>query len=292
MKMNILSLCDGISCGQLALKKARVEVNNYYAAEINKESITVTQHNFPKTIQVGDMTKIKGEDYKDVDLLIAGTPCQDLSNAKPDGKGLDGEKSGLFYHFVRILKEIDPKYFFLENVKMKQEWEDIITNLLGVKPIRVNSNLVSAQNRERLYWTNIPNFVILKDKNILIKDIIFDDEYKTFTDERIDRTRVITKNYWKWDLSGKRYWSQQDRAYFKDGKMCTVPKANPMNKLNIWLGDNKYRRCHPVEAERLQTLPDNYTSIIKSHNKRIGLVGDGWTVDVIVGFFKNLSQFK
>jgi DNA (cytosine-5)-methyltransferase 3A len=288
--MDVLSLCDGISCGQVALGKVNINISKYYAAEINQDAISVAKTNFPDMIHIGDMTKVSGYDYKDIDLLIAGTPCQDLSHAKTDGKGLDGDKSGLFYHFVRILKECNPKYFFLENVKMKKEWEDIITSLLGVKPIKINSNLVSAQNRERLYWTNIPNITSPNNMGILIKDIIFDDNYKIFTDERIDNTRIKTKNYWKWDLSGKKYWSQQDRAYFKDGKMCTVPKANPSNKLNIWLGENKYRRCHPIEAERLQTLPDNYTSCIKSHGKRIGLCGDGWTVDVIAHIFKGISS--
>jgi len=227
---------------------------------------------------------------EDIYILFAGSPCQDLSNAKANGEGLNGEKSKLFYEFVRVLKEVKPKYFLLENVKMKKEWQDIITSIVGIEPIKINSNLVSAQNRERLYWTNLPNITIPKDKGLVINDIIYDDTYKIFSDERIDNTRKFTKNYIKWDLSGKKYWSQQDRAYFKEKKMCTVPKANPLNKLNIWLGENKYRRCHPIEAERLQTLPDNYTQCIESPNKRIGLVGDGWTVDVIVHLLKGLKS--
>jgi len=289
--MKIMSLCDGISCGNVALKRAGFKIEKYYASEINKEAITVAKHNHPEIIHIGDMTKVVGSHYGEIDLLIAGTPCQDLSLAKPTGKGLEGDKSSLFYHFVRILKEAKPKFFLLENVKMKPEWENIITKILGVEPIVINSNLVSAQNRIRLYWTNIPNMKQPEDRGILIKDIIENDDYKVFTDERIDKTRVKTKNYWKWDLSGKKYWSQQDRAYFKNGKMCTIPKANPMNKLNIWLGGNKYRRSSPIEAERCQTLPDNYTNCIESHNKRIGLVGDGWTVDVIVHILKELKKF-
>jgi len=290
MGINVLSLFDGISCGQLALGRAGIEVNEYIASEINKESIKVAKHNFPNMIHLGDVKRLQTEGMIRIDLLIAGSPCQDLSGAKTNGEGLNGEKSKLFFEFVRILNEVKPTYFLLENVKMKQEWQDVISKILEVQPIKINSNLVSGQNRERLYWTNIPGITQPKDRGILIKDIIFDDGYKVFTDERIDNTRIKTKKYWKWDLSGKQYWSQQDRAYFKDGKMCTLPKANPSNKLNIWIGENKYRRCHPVEAERLQTLPDNYTSCIESHNKRLGLIGDGWTVDVISHIFKQLDN--
>lgn len=288
VELTVLSLFDGISCGRVALERAGIKVKRYYASEINKESIRVAKKNYPDIIELGDVKTIDTTKLDKIDLLIGGSPCQDLSGCKTDGQGLNGEKSKLFYEFVRIFKETKPTYFLLENVSMKKEWQDIISNLLGVFPVELNSNLVSAQNRERLYWTNIPNITKPTDKGLLVKDIIFDDNFKVFTDERIDKTRVFTKNYIKWDLSGKHYWSQQDRAYFKEGKICTVPKANPCNKLNIWLGDNRYRRIHPVEAERLQTLPDNYTDCVKSVNERIGLIGDGWTVDIIAHIFKGL----
>jgi len=267
-------------------------VTNYFASEINKDAIKISKKNYPGIIKVGDVTELDCSKLPKIDLLIGGSPCQDLSLAKPKGEGLHGEKSGLFFEFVRILKETNPKYFLLENVKMKAEWEKIITTTLQVEPKEINSSLISAQNRTRLYWTNIPMNEMPKNKGLKIKDIIYDDKYKIFYDERIDKTRKFTKNYIKWDLSGKGYWSQQDRAYFKNGKMCTIPKANPSNKLNIWLGENKYRRCHPIEAERLQTLPDNYTSCIESVGKRIGLIGDGWTVDVIKHLLKPVSLSK
>ncbi len=291
--INVLSLFDGISCGQQALKELGIEVNNYYASEINLDSIKVAKKNFPNTIHIGDVRNIK-DIYRsgDIDLLIGGSPCQDLSHAKTNGEGLEGEKSRLFYEFVRLLKEFKPKWFLLENVKMKKEWQDIISNILGVEPIIINSNLVSAQNRIRLYWTNIPVKNKPKDKGILIKDIIFDDNYKVFTDTRIENTKVATKNYLKWDLSGKRYWSQQDRGYYKNGKICTLPKANPTNKLNIVLSEGKYRRMHPIEAERCQTLPDNYTDGVGlTDTKRISLVGDGWTVEVIKHILR-VASFK
>jgi site-specific DNA-cytosine methylase len=291
-KINILSLFDGISCGQLALKKLDIPVNKYYASEIEKPSIKVTQHNFPNTIQLGDVTKVTSDDLEKIDLLFGGSPCQDLSRANSNAKGLEGDRSGLFWEYVRLLNETKPKYFLLENVVMSKEWEDSISNELGVKPIEINSNLVSAQNRRRLYWTNIPNVTQPDDKKIYLKDIIYDDEYKVFTDERITKTKQLTKNYVKWDLSGKGYGSQQDRAYYKDGKMCTLPKANPSNKCNILLDYDKdiYRRLHPIEAERLQNVPDNYTNIEGiTTNKRLEMLGNGWTVDVIAHILKNIK---
>lgn len=287
--MNILSLFDGISCGQVALTRLGFKIDNYFASEINQSSIFVCMNNFPNTIQLGDVRNVRTTDLPKIDLLIGGSPCQDLSNAKPNGEGLNGEKSKLFYEFVRILKETKPTWFLLENVKMKKEWQDIISNILGVQPIELNSNLVSAQNRQRLYWTNIPNITKPKDKGILIKDIVYDDNYKVFTDERIENTKIATKKYLRWDLSGKGYKSQQDRAYYKNGKVCTLPAANPSNKLNIVIDNGKYRRMHPIEAERAQTLPDNYTKGL-SDGKRLSIIGDGWTVDIITHILSHINK--
>lgn len=160
--MNVLSLFDGISCGQLALQRAGIKVDKYYASEIKEIAIKVTQANFPNTIQLGDVRKIDLDKLQDIDLLIGGSPCQDLSIAnvinKGNQEGLEGKKSSLFYEYVRILKQIKPKYFLLENVaNMKEKDKKIITAILGVEPIKINSNLVSYQNRNRYYWTNIPN---------------------------------------------------------------------------------------------------------------------------------------
>jgi DNA-cytosine methyltransferase len=181
--MNILSLFDGMSCGQIALNRANIKYNNYFASEIDKHAIKVTQHNFPKTIQVGDVTQIKASDLPKIDLLIGGSPCQGFSFA---GKQLafDDPRSKLFFEFVRLKNELQPKYFLLENVKMKKEFELIITDYMGVSPIVINSALVSAQNRVRLYWTNIANesyglfgdnvctIPQPEDKGILLKDIL------------------------------------------------------------------------------------------------------------------------
>ena len=189
MGLKVLSLFDGMSCGQLALQRLGIEVDTYYASEIDKYAIQVTQANFPETIQVGDVCELKAEDYQDVDLILAGSPCQGFSFA---GKQLafDDPRSALFFEFIRLLKEIKPKYFLLENVKMKQQFQDVITeqvsacypdfeggDLFGsqIKPILINSALLSAQNRQRLYWTNIPNIEQPKDKGIVLRDILEDD---------------------------------------------------------------------------------------------------------------------
>jgi DNA (cytosine-5)-methyltransferase 3A len=177
--MNVLSLFDGISCGRVALERAGIKVDKYYASEIDKHAIKITQHNYPDTMQLGDVTKIDFNQFVGkIDLLIGGSPCTGFS---PAGKGLNFEdpQSKLFFKYLEALQIIKPKYFLLENVKMKKEWEDIITNYMGVQPIAINSELVSAQNRRRLYWTNIPDVTIPEDKGIMLKDIVheYTDNY-------------------------------------------------------------------------------------------------------------------
>jgi site-specific DNA-cytosine methylase len=186
LTMNVLSLFDGISCGQIALQRARIQVDNYYASEVDKYAMQVTQKNHPNTIQVGDVTQLKG--MSDTDLLIGGSPCQGFSFA---GKQLNfaDPKSRLFFEYVRILEKVNPKHFLLENVKMKQEYQDIISRYLGVQPIEINSSLVSAQNRKRLYWTNIPGIQQPTDKGILLKDIVH---------ETADIDSAICDSWAKW----------------------------------------------------------------------------------------------
>jgi DNA (cytosine-5)-methyltransferase 3A len=160
-----------MSCGQIALNRAGIKYENYFASEIDKYAIKVTQHNYPNTIQLGSVIDVKGSDLPKIDLLFGGSPCQGFSFA---GKQLNFEdpRSKLFFEFVRLVKECNPTYFLLENVKMKKEYQDIITEHLGVEPIEINSNLVSGQNRKRIYWTNIPNVTQPNDKCILLKDIV------------------------------------------------------------------------------------------------------------------------
>ena len=173
---NVLSLFDGISCGRLALERAGIEVNKYYASEIDKYAIKITQSNYPDTIQLGDVREIDFTQFiGEIDLVIGGSPCQDLSIAKADRKGLDGSRSGLFFKFVEAIETIKPKYFLLENVaSMRKEDRDKITEILGVEPIMINSALLSAQQRKRYYWTNIPNVQQPEDKGILLQDILED----------------------------------------------------------------------------------------------------------------------
>ena len=187
--MQVLSLFDGMSCGQIALQKAGVKVDQYYASEIDKYAIKVAKANYPDMIHLGDVTQVMSKYLPKIDLLIGGSPCQGFSFA---GKQLNFEdpRSRLFFEYIHLLNKLKPKYFLLENVRMKQESQDIITRYMGVDPVMINSSTVSAQNRKRLYWTNIP-FDVPKDKNILLKDILEDG----VTDR--DKSHCLDANYFK-----------------------------------------------------------------------------------------------
>jgi DNA (cytosine-5)-methyltransferase 3A len=311
--INVLSLFDGMSCGQIALDHLGFKIGKYFASEIEKSSIKVAKHNYPNTIHIGNVTSIDSKILPDIDLLMVGSPCTDFSMAgskngldvnevqvysldkyielKNNGFTFSGQ-SYLFWEFVRLFKETKPKYFLLENVKMEKVYEDIITKELGVEPIMIDSALVSAQTRKRLYWTNIQNIKQPEDRCINIEDVVYDDSYKTFTNPRIALSKKATKNYVKWDISDKGYWSQQDRAYYRNSKMCTLPKSRAGSKLNIVVDydNNIYRRSHPIEVERYQTIPDNYTLVDGvSNTKRLEMVGNGWTIDVIKHILKYMK---
>ena len=217
--MRVLSLFDGMSCGQLALKKAGIKVDQYFASEIDKYAIKVTQANFPNTIQLGDVQNVTPDQVGKIDLLIGGSPCQGFSFA---GKQLNFEdpRSKLFFEYVRLLKELKPKYFLLENVRMKKESQDVISNFLGVEPIAINSSLVSAQNRYRLYWTNIPNVTEPEDKGIVLQDVLENG----VTDR--DKSHCIDANYFKGG-NLKSYFEKHRRqlVFSKDG-LCHVGDAD------------------------------------------------------------------
>jgi DNA-cytosine methyltransferase len=282
---NVLSLFDGMSCGQVALQRAGVKYDKYHASEINGVPMRVAQYNFPNTIPLGDVTMIKGSSLPKIGLLIGGSPCQSFSNAG-NGKGFDGE-SGLFWEYVRILKEVKPKYFLLENVKMKKEWQDIISAELGTQPIKINSNLVSAQNRERLYWTNIPNVTQPKDKGIYINDILdseFDNKYWL-----PEKNSVLLKN--KVDLTNAPKICCIDvynKKFKKDSKSptLTLPHHNSLRLLQ----NGKIRKFTPSECEKLQTLPKDYTNIGIADIHRYSMIGNGWTINVIAHIFKGLKN--
>jgi DNA (cytosine-5)-methyltransferase 3A len=277
--MKILSLFDGISCGRVALERAGMPVEVYYASEIDKYATQISQKNYPDIIRLGDVCKITKEMVGEVDMIIGGSPCQSFSNAG-NRTGFEG-KSGLFYEFVRLVKEIQPKYFLLENVKMKQEWQDIISEELGVKPIEINSSLVSGQSRKRLYWTNIPNVKLPEDKGIYLKDII--------TGLGEDITERMNKKI-KGTLSYKKCWSNV-RKLSQKAKTLTAGGQGISNSgaTNILYNNGTYHKLTEVECERLQTLPDNYTQGVSS-TQRYKAIGNGWTVDVIAHIFKNLTN--
>jgi DNA (cytosine-5)-methyltransferase 3A len=275
-----------MSCGRIALERAGIKPTEYYASEIEESAMTVSRKNYPDIQHIGSVTDIKGNDYPNIDLFLGGSPCTGFSHA---GKGLafDDPRSKLFFEYVRILEECKPTYFLLENVVMKKEWEDVITKELGVDPILINSSLVSAQNRKRLYWTNIPNVTQPDDKGIVLRDVIQDVEHK-----KVDRTRIKqswdTKNYFQYDLSGKGHKSQDQRAYYVDGKHGTLPSNGLGSKVKALMDNADIIQLNVIECERLQTLPDNFSEGV-SNTKRLAMIGNGWTVDVISHIIKGIK---
>jgi site-specific DNA-cytosine methylase len=262
-KINVLSLFDGISCGQIALERVGIEVENYFASEIDKYAIQVVKHNYPNTKHIGSVTDVMGSDLPKIDLLIGGSPCQGFSLA---GKQLnfDDARSKLFFEFIRLKNELNPKYFLLENNRMKKEYQDIISSYLGVEPIKINSNLVSAQNRNRLYWTNIPNVKIPQDKGIMLKDIIGD----------YDGIWVYPRGYNKGGLQSYK------------GKSPTITTSSWEH--NFFIVKNGIKEPFTPEiCEKLQTLPIGYTNIL-SKSKAIKHIGNAWTVDVVSFIFSFL----
>jgi DNA (cytosine-5)-methyltransferase 3A len=305
-KVNILSLFDGMSCGQIALNKLGFKYDKYFASEIDKHAIKVTQHNFPNTIQLGDVTELNTDKLPEIYLLFGGSPCQSFSNAG-NGKGFDG-KSGLFYEYVRILNEVKPKYFLLENVKMKKEWQDVISEHLGTQPIRINSSLVSAQNRERLYWTNVPNITQPDDKNIKLIDILESVEIngEVIDPRYLNKATIIGRRL---NNLGKREDYNKNipitqclevRASNVEKSNCitTVAKDNVLTTLPIGRHVDAFKNKLPYryytikEYCRLQNVPDDYFDGVASDNQIRKMIGNGWTVDVIVHIFKEMFHNK
>jgi site-specific DNA-cytosine methylase len=301
--MNVLSIFDGMSCGRIALERAGIPVTNYFASEIKPHAIKVSATNYPEIKQLGDISKLHVSKLNDgttfldaeirgglcdkIDLLIGGSPCQSFSNANQyvtDGtNGFDG-KSKLFFEYVRVLNELKKQnpnlLFLLENVKMKPQCRDFISKELGVQPIELNSNQFGAQNRPRLFWTNIQVPVNLRSSELLVKDILVENP-------------------------GDRYnLSEKAMAYMsrlRNGKPRWDFHKNPLNGKAACLTANMYkgvpygvirelnRRLTPIECERLQGVTDNYTSCVSDSN-RYNLIGDGWDIHVITHIFKNIPH--
>ena len=328
--MNVLSLFDGMSCGRIALERLGIQVDNYYASEIDKYAIQVSQANYPNIIQVGDVTELDTSTLPKIDLIMGGSPCQGFSFA---GKQLafDDPRSALFFEFVRCVKELKPKYFLLENVRMKKEYLDVISEYMGVEPIMINSALVSAQNRVRYYWTNIPETEQPEQRGIVLRDILEDG----FGSER-DKSYCIDANYYK-GASVEQYKKKCRRQLVnkaitidKQKKQLTIKEAtkkgyttiedgdcfdmtfpnsktrrgrNMKDKSNCLTAANYdymryehsdedkevyWRKLTPVECERLQTVPDNYTNHV-SNTQRYKMLGNGWTIEVIAHILKNME---
>lgn len=281
--MNVLSLFDGISCLRVAFERAGIKVNKYYSSEIKPIAIKCSKNNFSDIIQLGDIRKLS---YKNGYLFsengtyfvgsidfLGGTPCQNLSQAQSvkNRNGLKGDKSKLFYEFLRLFQEINPKYFLVENVKMKSDEESTISKMLGVKPININSSLVSAALRNRLYWTNIPNVPLPEDKGIKLQDILTSG----YTDRNKARALLVSDSR---PLKDK---SKMLKRYQSTG-FTTIVWENKHD-------DNSIRYLNQTELERCQTIPEGYTKCL-TRNEAANVLGDGWTVDVIVHIIKNLKE--
>jgi len=322
--MNVLSLFDGMSCGMIALDRLGIKVDKYYASEIDKYAMQVSAANYPEIIQVGDITKLDLSTLPKIDLVMGGSPCQGFSFA---GKQLafDDPRSALFFEFVKCVKELNPKYFLLENVKMKKKYLDIISEYMGVEPIFINSSLVSAQSRQRYYWTNIPNVSVPEDRGLVLRDILEDG----FDTER-DKSHCLDANYYK-GSSVENYLKKSRRQMVFDVRAMTevrTPEANqiryehkrrtgkdwsprhmrhlverPDEKMNTLTSaltkqhilqitkdqESYWRKLTPIECERLQTVsPDNYTNHV-SNTQRYKMLGNGWTIEVIAHILQNME---
>lgn len=295
-KRNVLSLFDGISGMQLSLKKAGIKIDNYYASEVEDSAIKITMKNFPNTIQLGDVRNITRRDLPKIWMISAGSPCQNFSMAgnrkgmvtkenievttlkqylklKKEKFEFEGQ-SYLFWEFIRLLKELKPKYFLLENVKMSPKWAYVISRETGVVPYKINSSLLTAQNRERWYWTNFPDVTIPKDKNVLLSDVI---------------PGAITGGGIRGQIKGKKY--ERVLTFRKDRKANCIVTENGNTAL-ILMKNLKKRNLTLPEAEILQTLPKNYTKVKGlSDSKRYKGIGNGWTIDVIVHLLKPIKKY-
>ena len=325
---NVLSLFDGMSCGQIALNKLNFEYENYFASEINSSAIKVTMSNYPNTKQIGSITEVSGSDLPKIDLLIGGSSCQNFSFAgnrvgmstldgvkitsleqylelKNNGFEFKGE-SYLFWEYIRLLNEVKPRYFLLENVVMKKEWEDVITEAMGVEPILINSSLVSAQNRRRLYWTNIPNIEQPEDRGIKLVDILEDIDMvnpSAVRGRRLNKATILGRRL---NDNGKREDNNKTipitqclevRATNTDKSNCltTVSKDNVLTTMPIGRHPDAFKNKLPFryytvkEYCRLQTVPDDYFGDVISESQIKKALGNGWTVDVISHIFSYIK---
>lgn len=302
--MNVFNACDGASIGQLALKRARVKVDKYLASEIDSFAIQTAKKNFPKTVHVGDLTKVKAKDLGSIDLLLAGPPCQGFSVM---GKrlNLDDPRSQLFFKVARLIKTLKPKYFLVENVIINPEVLPHINKIMKCEPIEVDSRNVSCQQRRRYYWTNIPGFVPPKDRNILMENVI---GWSRSTRYRCDKTGKVYSH----KAPGRTSFIEQRIRYNgKTNTLVTGAGCNAFSAKTLMLTSKKsikkiksfkseiikgvdlesldLRPLTPDECEFAQTLPIGYTSGV-SDSQRYKQIGNGWTLALITEFFKAMKK--
>lgn len=286
--MKVLSLFDGMSCGRIALGQAGIKVSNYFASEIEKASIAVSQFNYPDIVQIGDVTKVTFKDgvlhtengdfnVGNIDIVLGGSPCQSISTLG-DGSGLEG-KSKLFWHYKRILDEVNPKYFLLENVVGSKKAIEEITTVMGVQPHKINSNLFSAQNRSRLYWTNI-SLKEIEDVQVKLMDIL---------DNTPSKHSILTPGRLRWLLStkGQETVKKKYAAIDPERANCLTARSDASWNCNYVTRDGKLTKLTPEEYEKLQTVPMGYTSNV-SASARYKMLGNGWTVNVIAHILKGI----
>ena len=294
--LNVLSLFDGIGCSRLALNKCNnIKINKYFYSEIDKNCIKLTEKKFPNDIFLGAIEDIQLNKLPKIDLLIGGSPCQDISNAYK-GKGLKGIRSSLFFKFVQIKKKLKPKYFLLENVKSK--WSNIMDQEIGVSGVEFNSMYLSGQYRPRVYWTNIEFKKLIYDqKKIYIKDILeknsdpkyyFNIDIKKIKKSGIHNSKNSIKRLFLIPRNMHKDNERQRRVYDIKGKSPTLLARSDTPKILI---NNSIRKLTPLECERLQDLPDNYTKDF-SNTTRYKMIGNGFTVQVIKYILSNIGKTK
>jgi DNA (cytosine-5)-methyltransferase 3A len=302
---NVVSLFDGNSAGQIALRRAGITYGRYFASEVDKHAIKVTSHHFPDTIHLGDVNGVKGVDLPSVDLLIGGSPCQGFSFS---GKRLNFEdpRSKLFFEFLRIRDETKPKFWMLENVVMKQEWQDLISEHLGVKPVRLNSSLVSAQCRDRLYWANF-DITAPEDKGINVQDILEDIEFPNCAAIRgrgINKATILGRRLndrgcrddYNKDIQITQCLEVRASNTNKSNCITTVDKDNVLTPLPVGRYPDAFKNKLPFryyttkEYCRLQTIDDDYFDGIVSNTQARKMLGNGWTVDMIVHIFNCIPR--
>lgn len=281
--MHVLSLFDGISCGQVALHRAGIPITTYRACEIDPNAIKVTQHNFPETVQLGDVSNLSGVSC---DLIMGGSPCQGFSKA---GKnlGFADPRSMLLFDFIRLREESGAKWFLLENVKLKKADADLVSMLLGVEPLEICSSLFSAQKRRRSYWTNIPVAPII-DAGVEFWQIRewSGDHLKRY---KMNRTPSRIQAWRDGKGNGAQSGGCPNVTYASKTNTLTTKQDRSPNAGLIEYEDFA-RYLTPLECERLQTLPDHYTASLRSRDKRYHAIGNGWTVDVIAHILKGIPQ--